>query len=227
MTSIAPEYIVAEYGSLVTGIVYRMISNPSRAEDALQDAWLEILKSLPSFEARSSISTWIYTIVYRSVIHHVKKERAYSLREMAVSFDKMQHHVACPVDLEKELWVRESCDRCMTGFLYCLDTDSKLAFLLRELGDVPYNEIADVLGKNVTSVRQMISRGKKKLSAFMENRCILFNPEGDCSCRMKEHVIDVDLPAVVDKMKRIVGKVRIFKTMNQVLPPKNAWEKLL
>jgi len=222
-----PPEIIRQYGPLVSSIARRMIANPVLAEDAAQNAWLEILKSLPTFQARSALSTWIYTIASRVIMRTIQKERVYTRREMAALFDKMQHYIPAPADIERELRVKETCDKCLTGFLYCLDTESKLAFLLRELGDLPSHEIAVILDKNAASVRQIISRSKKKLTAFMDDRCFLFNPEGSCTCRIKKEAVEIDLPATVHKMKQMLGKVRFYKAMDRILPRKNYWKKYL
>lgn len=224
---VSPEQIAEQYGPLVSSIAYRMVANPTIAQDMAQEAWLEILKSLPKFEGRSSLSTWIYTIVSRTVLNHLKKERFYSFQEMEKGYNKKQEKFIAPTNIEKELWVKESCDKCLTGFLYCLNSEAKLAFLLRELGDLSHKEIAEILGKKVTAVRQIISRSKKKLRAFMEDRCFLFNPRATCTCQVKEHAIQVDLPATVHKIKKCIGKLRFFKAMDQALPGKNYWQKYL
>lgn len=68
-TSLSPPQIVEQYGPLVSSIAHRMNLNRVSVEDATQEAWLEILRSLPTFEGRSSLSTWIYTIASRTVLH--------------------------------------------------------------------------------------------------------------------------------------------------------------
>jgi len=225
--SLSNSQIVEQYGPLVSSIARRMISNPTVAEDAVQEAWLQIIRDLPQFEGRSELSTWIYTVASRTILRFVKQERVYSIREMTLIFNGMQKEFSAPVNIEKQLWVKESCDRCLTGFLYCLDAECKLAFLFRELGDLSYDEIADILDKSTAAVRQMVSRSKKKVYAFMNDRCFLFNPQGTCTCRLKSHATDVDLPSTVNKMMKCLGKIRFFKAMDQVLPEKNYWTKYI
>jgi RNA polymerase sigma-70 factor (ECF subfamily) len=75
-----PEQIARQYGGLVSGICARMIQNSETAADASQEVWVEILKSLHSFEGRSALSTWIYAITKRVVMRHAQRERVYSTR---------------------------------------------------------------------------------------------------------------------------------------------------
>jgi RNA polymerase sigma-70 factor (ECF subfamily) len=73
-----PDTIIKEYGRMVTAISFRMIENRDSAEDAAQEAWIEIIKSLPSFKGESKISTWIYTIATRSILKHSKNEQKHT-----------------------------------------------------------------------------------------------------------------------------------------------------
>jgi RNA polymerase sigma factor (sigma-70 family) len=78
--SISPVHIIEQYGPLVSSIAYRMTRNSALAEDAAQEAWLQIFKRLPSFEGRSSLSTWIYTIASRTILRYMKSEKFVSLK---------------------------------------------------------------------------------------------------------------------------------------------------
>jgi RNA polymerase sigma-70 factor (ECF subfamily) len=61
--------ITQEYRGLVSAISHRMIKNPEAAKDAVQETWMEILKSLKTFKEESKISTWIYTIASRVILN--------------------------------------------------------------------------------------------------------------------------------------------------------------
>ena len=53
--------LVEHYGTMVATIAHRMIQNREIAKEAAQEVWYEVFKSLPSFNADSELSTWIYT----------------------------------------------------------------------------------------------------------------------------------------------------------------------
>jgi RNA polymerase sigma-70 factor (ECF subfamily) len=59
--------IIHEYGTLVSSMCRRMIQDEDTAKDAAQEVWMAVIKSLPSFQGKSKISTWIYTIAYRVI----------------------------------------------------------------------------------------------------------------------------------------------------------------
>jgi RNA polymerase sigma factor (sigma-70 family) len=66
------EYIIENYGKMVNSICRRMIQNRDTVEDAVQEVWLEVNKSLKSFRGESKISTWLYKITSRVVMRMAK-----------------------------------------------------------------------------------------------------------------------------------------------------------
>jgi len=53
---------IAEYGKMVSILSKMMISDRMIAEEAAQEVWLEVMKSLPTFQEESKLSTWIYAV---------------------------------------------------------------------------------------------------------------------------------------------------------------------
>ncbi|HWR73512.1 MAG TPA: sigma-70 family RNA polymerase sigma factor, partial [Nitrospirota bacterium] len=92
---------------------------------------------------------------------------------------------------------------------------------------LPYEEIAAVLEKDAAAVRKMVSRDRKKLQSFLEERCVLLNFGGTCRCRMKRLVKEIDLPQEYEKLRRVAGSVAFFRKFDMVLPGKNYWMDLL
>ncbi len=133
------ESIARDYGRVVSSVCGRMIRDPEAAEDAAQEIWLEITKSLPSFRGDSKLSTWICTIARRHVLAFARGERTYSMRFIRGYFhgEGGEPPVPPPNDAEKPAWVKRMCDKCLTGILHCLDVDTRLAYVLREVARVP------------------------------------------------------------------------------------------
>jgi hypothetical protein len=51
--------------------------------------------------------------------------------------------------------------------------------------------------------------------------CVLFNPDGDCSCRMKKHVVGIDLPSEYQKLKKTIKDIHFFRESRQILDIKD------
>lgn len=120
-----------------------------------------------------------------------------------------------------------TCDKCVTGILHCLDNETRLTYILRDIAQLSYLDISGITGQTEDVVRQTVSRTRRKLRRFLNDECILFNPQGQCRCRMKSHVTNINLPQEYEKLRKTVYRVNLFKESDEILPPKNYWETYL
>lgn len=226
-SSVSPDHLVHDYGSVVSAICRRMVQDEETAREAAQEIWLEVMKSLPSFKGRSKLSTWLYTIAYRVAIRQSKKEQIYSTKYLREYFRDGDRDFPDDIDIDKKIWVKEMCDKCLTGILHCLNNEARIAYIFRDILELPYAEISQILNKESSSIRQLISRSRRKLKHFLENECALHNPNGTCACRMKKLAMEMNLPQEYQKLRKIVSRANVFKESEQILPRKNYWEKFL
>lgn len=224
MPEIQARDIAEKYGRLVSSICRRMIQNENAVEDATQEVWLEILKSLPTFAERSSLSTWIYSVTSRVALNYARKERVYSTRFLRGYFHGDDIEVPCHPDFDKDLWVREMCDKCLTGILRCLDSESRLAYIFRDIACLPYSTIAEILEKDEATVRQVVSRSRRRLKYFLKGECVLENPNATCKCRMNRWVSEIDLPGEYARLRKTVHRINLYRASEAVLPHKDFWK---
>jgi RNA polymerase sigma factor (sigma-70 family) len=208
--------IAKEYGAIVTAISYRMIEDRDLAQDAAQEAWIEIIRSLPSFKGESKISTWIYTIAARTILRHSKNEKKYSVRFISEFLDGDEIIYSDSGSEEKE-WVREMCDKCITGSVHCLTNEERLILLLNDAAGLDSKEISEILPVTDTAVRKKISRSRKKLHSFLNNQCILYNPEGNCKCRMIKNVNKINLQKEFQRIKADINEISFLRQCDEIL----------
>jgi RNA polymerase sigma-70 factor (ECF subfamily) len=77
------------------------------------------------------------------------------------------------------------------------------------------------------NVRQIVSRSRKRIKKFMERDCILYNPEGNCRCRIRKHIISVNIDKEYKKLTKAAELLYLFQKIDQELPRKNYWEKII
>ncbi len=219
--------LAAEYGRMVSSVCRRMIRDSEAAKDAAQQVWVEVVRSFPTFRGESKVSTWIYTITRRVAMEHARREKLYSGRHLIEYAQGEEYEMPSQIDPEKELWVRQQCDTCVTAALHCFDHEDRLAMVLKEIAGLSYGDVAAVLEKEEAAVRQMVSRSRRKLRFFMNDLCVLSNPAGTCRCRMRKLVQAIDLPGEYEKLRRVAGRVSFFKRSELVLPGKDYWKNLL
>ena len=211
------EEITEEYRGLVSAISHRMIQNPEMAKDAAQEAWMEILKSLETFKGESKISTWIYAVASRVILRQAKNERVYSTRYLSEYFRNGERESPFEQEVDKRRWVKEMCDKCLTGILHCLSNQDRLLYILYDIAGLSYKELAVIVDDQESTVRKRVSRSRKKLHNFLNEECVLFEPDGNCSCRMKKHVVGIDLPSEYQKLKKTVKNAHFFRESRQIL----------
>lgn len=141
-------------------IAYRMLGTRADAEDVLQDAWLRWHRADPA--ALQSAEAWLVTVVTRLAIDRLRaakvEREAYTgwwLPEPLVELDERTPEAAA--ELAGELSV---------AFLYVLErlsADERAAFLLRQVFDHDYREIAALLGKSEAACRQMVHRASQRV----------------------------------------------------------------
>ncbi|MCL1809055.1 MAG: RNA polymerase sigma factor [Clostridiales bacterium] len=217
---------VIEYGKMISILSNRMISDRETAQDAAQEVWVEVVKSLPSFCGESKLSTWIYTIAKRVICRHLMHERHHSTAFLHGFLDGEGRELPSSLaDFDKELWIKEECDRCLTGLFHCLGDDAQMTYIFRDVIGLPYAEIARIMGYSEQDARKSVSRSRKKLRNFLNRECRIFNPCSECKCRMNMLIESIDLPSEYQRIRDLAERISIFRQAEKVLPTKNYWEK--
>ncbi|MCT4636983.1 MAG: sigma-70 family RNA polymerase sigma factor [Bacteroidales bacterium] len=214
--------LVNRYGAKVSALAHRMIIDKDKAQDAAQEVWYQVLKSIDSFAGRSDISTWLYTIARRTILRYSADERIISYRQYNEHFNRE------PIDYtgdesNRKQWAKEQCDYCLTAFCHCLTNSARLIFVFRTLIGLDYNQVAEIMEMNDEAVRKVSSRSVTKVKHFMKRDCFLYNENGRCRCRMRKHIVDVDLKREYKVLSDAVDMIKIFQESEKVLPRKNYW----
>ncbi|TDC43745.1 RNA polymerase sigma-70 factor [Actinomadura sp. KC345] len=138
-------------------IAYRMLGSVSEAEDVVQEAFLRMHQTLRRDEAIASPRAYIATLVTRLAIDQLRSARA--RREHYVGEWLPEPLVTDPSPAEQA----ETADSLSLAFLVLLESLSpqqRAAFLLREVFDYPYAEVAEIIGTSVDSTRHLVARAR-------------------------------------------------------------------
>lgn len=218
--------IIEQYGSLVSSTSHRMIQNKDIAQEAAQETWYEIIKSIDSFNGQSELSTWIYTICKRTILRYARNERTVSMTELKAFRELPEIEYTNTAKDERE-WIKERCDWCLTVQNHCLNNDARMIFTFRITLGLSYKQISDVMEMTEENIRQVSSRSINKITHFMKGTCPLYNPQGTCKCRICKQVTSLHLEKEYTALQRIIRLVDIYQRQERELPRKNYWEKLM
>jgi RNA polymerase sigma-70 factor (ECF subfamily) len=218
--------IVEQYGQMISMISHRMIRNKELAKDAAQEVWYEVLKSIHSFNENSELSTWIYTIAKRTILRYSQSERFFTLAELK-DFRSLAEIEYTGEEESKREWIKEQCDCCLTAMNHCLNNDARLIFILKETIGLSYKQLSEIMEMKEENIRQISSRSFSKISNFMNDTCPLYNPAGTCKCRIRKHVLAVDLDKEYASVREMMRLIDLYQKFEKELPRKNYWEKFL
>jgi RNA polymerase sigma factor (sigma-70 family) len=186
----ALEALIQRHQPWIYNIVLRMVGNPQDAEDVSQEVLLKLLTRLSTFERRSSFRTWLYRIVVNHVLTLRRRpwERLFpSFEHQAGLMDGMglaEPAVGEPGPEEQALEA-ETRVGCMTAMLLCLDRVQRMALVLGAVFGVDSALGGVLMDTSPDNYRQILSRARKQLGNFMNDRCGLMNESNPCRCARK------------------------------------------
>lgn len=165
-------------------VVSRAIVGDVWADEVLQEAWVSVHRALPRFEGRSSLQTWLYTIVRNEARTRLAKESRYvSLDAMVGSHDdsldmlNMQFknsgrwqrspanwHTDSPLQLMEQEQLRECIDRTLTT----LSADQCAVFTMRDIQQMELQDICNILELSNSNVRVLLHRARLNLMQVID-----------------------------------------------------------
>ena len=141
----------------LTQVAYRMLGSLAEAEDAVQDAWLRLSRS-DSAEL-DNLTGWLTTVVARICLDMLRKRK--SRREEPAGPETPEP--AAPEEAGRERELADSVGAAMLIVLQALDPAERIAFVLHDMFDLPFDEIAAVLGRSTDAARQLASRARRRV----------------------------------------------------------------
>jgi RNA polymerase sigma factor (sigma-70 family) len=144
-------------------VAYRMLGSLAEADDAVQEAWLRLSRS-DSREV-DNLGAWLTTIVARVCLNVLRSRR--SRRE-----EPFGAHLPDPVitrtdgtSPEDEVLLTDSVGLALQVVLDMLTPAERLAFVLHDMFDLPFDDIAPIVGRSSASARQLASRARRRVRA--------------------------------------------------------------
>lgn len=170
----AYETLIQSFQQPVYNLVCRLLWDPADACDVVQEVFLKVFRKVGSFRGESSLKTWIYRIAVNEAHNHCrwngrhrKQEVDLESGEDAGSFrDVLPSPDRSPYDYVLE---REQ-HRFVEAALADLNPSFRSVLVLRDVEDLSYEEIAEILGLPLGTVKSRILRGREALRAQLEKR---------------------------------------------------------
>jgi RNA polymerase sigma factor (sigma-70 family) len=160
--------LMRRYERKILAFIYHMLKSTQMetiAEDLCNETFYKAYRSLHSFrEIEASFSTWLYTIARNTVLSELRKNKSVqvSLEQSGLtphaSFDAMPEQAM--LRNEKVSMVREAINN--------LPEKQRSALILREYDQMDYQEIANILGQTVSSVKSLLFRARASVKLHLD-----------------------------------------------------------
>jgi RNA polymerase sigma-70 factor (ECF subfamily) len=148
-------------------VAYRMLGSLSEAEDAVQEAWLKLSRS--DTAAVENLSGWLTTVVARVCLDMLRarksrREESLDTQPSDASADREK-----TADAETEALMADSVGLAMLVVLQTLAPPERIAFVLHDMFDLSFDEIAPIVGRSPTAARQLASRARRRVQGSNES----------------------------------------------------------
>lgn len=166
------EQIVEKYENMVLGVITSFCGKRSDTEDIAQSVFVKVFFSLKKFQFASSLSTWIYRITINEAINFSKKKKHQFVPLSEVSKDddeetdfidslenKRDNIEKQAVQKEEQLLVRKAMEQLQDNY--------RTILTLRDIEDLSYDEIAQILNISQDKVKIWLFRARKKLKDIL------------------------------------------------------------
>jgi RNA polymerase sigma factor (sigma-70 family) len=140
------------------GVAYRMLGSRSEAEDAVQEAWLRFSRADTSGVA--NLGGWLTTVVARVCLDMLRSRK--SRREEPLEAGPVAAAGETPGP-DREIEIADSIGLALLVVLETLTPAERVAFVLHDMFDLPFDEIAPIVDRSPDATRQLASRARRRV----------------------------------------------------------------
>ena len=167
--------LIQKHQPFIYNIAWKMIGDPSQAEDLTQEALIKIISNLSSFKGESAFRTWAYRIVWNHFLNEKKKSNSMFPDNFDDLGNALDNAPSFDISLEeqesKKEEIREVRLQCLSGMLLCLTKEQRLVYIMGDIFDADHNIGSEIMSVSKDTYRKKLSRARNDLHNFMKNKC--------------------------------------------------------
>lgn len=170
----AYETLLERFQQPVYNLVYRLLDDPSETPDVVQEVFLKVFRNIAAFRGNSSLKTWIYRIAYNEAWNHRRWFTRHKRQE--VGLEREDDGIGIGDTLPDrgrsafEMVADGETRALIEGAMEDINPAFRAAVVLRDMEDLSYEEIAEVLGVSLGTVKSRILRGREALRKELSSR---------------------------------------------------------
>jgi RNA polymerase sigma factor (sigma-70 family) len=166
-------------------VAYRMLGSIGEADDAVQEAWVRLSRADTSDV--ENLAGWLTTVVARVCLNMLQARKTRREEPLSIYVPDPIVSREDGIDPEHEALLADSVGRALLVVLDTLAPAERLAFVLHDMFDVPFEEIAPIVGRSPATARQLASRARRRVKGAA--------PVPDADLARQREVVDAFLAA--------------------------------
>ena len=157
------------------------LAGENEAEDLTQEVFVKVAQALDNFRGESKLSTWLYRIATNAALDRLRSPSFQRMAQIGLADDLIETGEAEIEDRDvwtgektpsiEQQFVRKEMNECIRDFIEKLPESYRTVLVLSELEGLKNNEIADILGVTLDTVKIRLHRARKKLREELETHC--------------------------------------------------------
>lgn len=155
--------LVDRYKDRLLNVIGRMLNSTEEAEDIVQETFVRVYQHRSSFNFQHCFSTWIYTIGLNLARNELRKRKKFKFEEIS---ELNSGEGALSVEMRLPTRLPEDLDTAIKG----LPEKYRTAFVLRDVEEMPYEEVAKVLDVPLGTVKSRVNRARLMLKEKLQPR---------------------------------------------------------
>ncbi len=157
--------LVDRYKDLVFTLSLKMLQNREEAEEAAQDTFIKVFKSLAKFKGDSKFSTWLFKITYNNCLDRLKKQKRN--RAVVAINEFTEHEVRSLVNVVETIEETER-QQMIKNCLDTLPAEESFLLTLYYFNEHSLKEISAIMGINENNLKIKLYRSRKKLTGILK-----------------------------------------------------------
>lgn len=188
------DQIIDSYGDKVYNLAFRITGSRQDAEDVCQETFIQAYQSMDSFKGDSAFYTWIYKIALNNCLKLKKKMNRAFVESLDEKIEMYKEEIPQEVldwyeDPQKAVYIKELIGEirhgCMHFLSFRLPENQRIVYIMRNVLDFSYKDIAEVIGETEAVVKARLNRARASLAEYFNQRCQWFSEEPTCTCRSR------------------------------------------
>ena len=162
--------LVNRYKDRLLNFIFGYVHSKESAEDIVQDTFLKLYTSADMYKEIAKFSTWIFTIaanLAKTELRKLKRRKIFSITDMG--FDDKDYEIPSESNVPENSINSKYQMKYILKAIYKLDEPFKTALILRDIQELSYEEVSNIVDISIGTVKSRINRGRLKLQKILKN----------------------------------------------------------